>query len=317
MAVTDPTSPGLPVGLALEDWTGDALFHEYTRAANPVGRSTPLIPLEQFPAECHLDAPTGLVDLDLADALGVEGPATSPALLAGFVVVHAGDVLATTSVASSELYVVMRGEGTTTTDGDHAVHWSEGDVFAFPGGGRATHRADADATLYRVTDEPLLRYLGVAPTEARFRPTLWSAARSAAELARVAAEPAAERRNRVSILLGGAGQDQTLTATPVLWAMVGLLPVGAVQKAHRHQSVALDLILDCEPGCFTLVGPRLDAEGAIVDPRRVDWEPGGAFVTPPGWWHSHHNTSGAEAHLLPVQDAGLHTYLRTLDIRFS
>ena len=27
---------GLPVGLALEDWTGDARFHEYTRAANPV-----------------------------------------------------------------------------------------------------------------------------------------------------------------------------------------------------------------------------------------------------------------------------------------
>jgi gentisate 1,2-dioxygenase len=40
-------------------------------------------------------------------------------------------------------------------------------------------------------------------------------------------------------------------------------------------------------------------------------------VTPPGWWHAHHNESGVEAHLLPVQDAGLHTHLRTLDIRFS
>jgi gentisate 1,2-dioxygenase len=99
--------------------------------------------------------------------------------------------------------------------------------------------------------------------------------------------------------------------------MVGLLPVGAVQKPHRHQSVALDLILDCRPGCYTLVGPRLSAEGEIVDAQRVDWEPGGAFVTPPGWWHAHHNESGAEAHLLPVQDAGLHTHLRTLDIRFS
>ena len=99
--------------------------------------------------------------------------------------------------------------------------------------------------------------------------------------------------------------------------MVGLLPVDAVQKPHRHQSVALDLILDCRPGCYTLVGPRLDADGAIVEARRVDWEPGGAFVTPPGWWHAHHNESGAEAHLLPVQDAGLHTHLRTLDIRFT
>ena len=39
-------------------------------------------------------------------------------------------------------------------------------------------------------------------------------------------------------------------------------------------------------------------------------------MTPPGLWHSHHNESGAPAHLMPIQDAGLHTYLRTLDIHF-
>lgn len=317
MAITEPQSPGLPVGLALEDWTGDAQFHEYTRAATPIGRTTPQVPIERFPASLHLDAPTGVIPLDLSNPLATDGPATSPAMLASFAVVRAGESLDTAPVASSELYVVMSGTGTTVVDEEHAVRWTEGDVFVLPGGRRSTHRATADATLYWVTDEPLLRYLGVAPVEARLAPTLWPAARSAEELARVAAEPAAERRNRVSILLGGAPQAQTLTATHVLWAMVGLLPVDAVQKAHRHQSVALDLILDCEPGCYTLVGPRLTDDGDIVEPQRVDWEPGGAFVTPPGWWHSHHNESGAEAHLLPVQDAGLHTYLRTLDIRFS
>jgi hypothetical protein len=40
-------------------------------------------------------------------------------------------------------------------------------------------------------------------------------------------------------------------------------------------------------------------------------------VTPPGLWHSHHNESGRSAHLVPIQDAGLHTYLRSLDIRFA
>ncbi|MGH9009074.1 MAG: cupin domain-containing protein, partial [Acidimicrobiia bacterium] len=54
----------------------------------------------------------------------------------------------------------------------------------------------------------------------------------------------------------------------------------------------------------------------IVDPVRVDWEPGAAFVTPPGMWHSHHNESGQPARILPIQDAGLQTYLRSLDIRF-
>lgn len=55
----------------------------------------------------------------------------------------------------------------------------------------------------------------------------------------------------------------------------------------------------------------LDAEG------RIEWEAGCAFVTPPGYWHAHFNESGAEARLIPIQGAGLQTYLRTLDIRFA
>jgi hypothetical protein len=36
----------------------------------------------------------------------------------------------------------------------------------------------------------------------------------------------------------------------------------------------------------------------------------------PGLSHSHRNDFGAAAHLMPIQDAGLHTYLQTLDIKF-
>jgi gentisate 1,2-dioxygenase len=57
--------------------------------------------------------------------------------------------------------------------------------------------------------------------------------------------------------------------------------------------------------------------GDIVNPTRVDWEAGGAFVTPPGLWRAHFNESGAPALLIPIQDAGLQTLLRSLDIRFS
>ena len=99
--------------------------------------------------------------------------------------------------------------------------------------------------------------------------------------------------------------------------MFGKLPVDAVQRPHRHQSVALDLVGACEPGCYTLVGRSIDEHGEIVDPIRVDWEPAAAFVTPPGLWHAHHNESGAPAWIIPIQDAGLHTYLRSLDIRFA
>jgi len=90
-----------------------------------------------------------------------------------------------------------------------------------------------------------------------------------------------------------------------------------VQAPHRHQSVAVDLVVDCKPGCYTMVGRTLDAEGRVANGQRFDWHPHAVFVTPPGLWHSHHNESGHPAHILPIQDAGLHTYLRTLDIRFA
>ena len=80
--------------------------------------------------------------------------------------------------------------------------------------------------------------------------------------------------------------------------------------------MALDLILDCDVGCYTLVGTQISAQGKIINPIRVDWKPYSAFITPPGHWHAHYNESASDAHLLPMQDAGLQTYLRSLDIKF-
>jgi gentisate 1,2-dioxygenase len=309
---------GLPAGLVFEDWTGDARFFEYTRAANPVVPSlSPPVPIRSFPASLHQGDTTRIIPLDLADALAIDdGPATSPALVASFIQVLPGEQIATAPVATSELYHVIRGRGFSVVDGE-AIEWGVGDTFALPADATSTHHATDDAALYWVTDEPLLRHLGVAPTTRKFAPTMFTAARARAELDAVAADPRATDRNRLSVLLAGAAHPRTLTATHVLWAMYGLLPDGAVQRPHRHQSVALDLILDCAPGCYSLLGSRLDEHGEIIDPTRVDWEPGGAFVTPPGLWHAHVNESGAPAHLFPVQDAGLQAYLRSLDIRFT
>ena len=130
-------------------------------------------------------------------------------------------------------------------------------------------------------------------------------------------DPASAQANRLSVLLGNQFFPQTMTITHVIWAMFGRLPVGAVQAPHRHQSVAVDLVVDAKPGCYTLVGKTLGSDGRIKDGERFDWQPHAVFVTPPGLWHSHHNESGHPAHILPIQDAGLHTYLRTLDIRFA
>ena len=314
LAATEPVeAPALDPSL-----TAAARLHEYSRAANPIGAGiTPPVPIRQFSASLHRNATgTAVVDLDVSGELGVAGPATSPALLAAFVRLTPGDRLDTQPVATSELYYVLTGSGRSTTGDGLVIPWGRGDVFVLPAGLAASHDSTDEATLYRVTDEPLLRHLGVAPTERRFEPTLFRAQDLQDELARIEATPHARDRSRLSVLLSTADQTRTLTITHVLWAMYGTVPAGAVQKPHRHQSVALDLIISAPNGCYTLVGRRL-VDGEIVDPVRVEWEAGGAFITPPGLWHAHHNESGEPAFLLPVQDAGLQTHLVALDIRFS
>lgn len=54
---------------------------------------------------------------------------------------------------------------------------------------------------------------------------------------------------------------------------------------------------------------------SIVGDRQIAWSQGDFFTTP-GYWHEHRNESGERAYLTPIQDARLHTYLRTLDITF-
>ncbi len=333
--------PAVLVGEAGEDWTGDAVFYEYSAAVDPlaVGAIAP-VPIRRFPPGLHAGGPSRQVVLDLSADLGLPYPATSPGLLASFLVIGPGDQVDTTPGGTSELYYCLRGRGHSEVGrasasvasasaatpppappGTDRIPWSQGDVITLPAGCTTAHRADPGdpegALLYRVCDAPLLQYLGATASEERFEPTRFDARVTAARLAEVEADPDALNRSRISVLLGNRATPQTLTATHTLWAMVGVLPAGRVQRPHRHQSVALDLITACSPGCYSLLGRELDKDGNIVDPQRVEWEAAGAFVTPPGLWHSHHNESGRPAYLFPVQDAGLHTYLRSLDIRFS
>ncbi len=298
------------------DLTSDGLYYEYTRAADPIGSGAiGQVPTAEFPSSLHTTGPTRLVPLDTSKELKCSGPATSPALCANFVRILAGEELTTAPNATSQLIYVMRGKGSTQF-GMQEIPWKVGDFIVLPTGSDAHHKAEEESAFYLVHDEPLLRYLGARATQARFKPTLYTSEASLAELAKVQAEAEATNRSRVSVLLANKEMDQTLTVTHTLWAMLGVLPKGTVQLPHRHQSVALDLILDCEPGCYSLMGTKIDEDGRILDPQRVDWKPYSAFVTPPGYWHAHYNESKSQAHLIPMQDAGLQTYLRTLDIQF-
>mmetsp|Transcript_8333 Transcript_8333/g.15291 ORF Transcript_8333/g.15291 Transcript_8333/m.15291 type:complete len:441 (+) Transcript_8333:91-1413(+) len=196
-----------------------------------------------------------------------------------------------------------------------------------PNSGGALEEAgggDGSCALYYVHDEPLLRYLGARPVdERRFQPALYPGAAMRQSVADIDPVDAAtgQIRNRRGILLSNPDAPQTKTLTPTLWSLLNSIDAGATQSPHRHNSVALDLAVASGATAagrraYTLLGRELDANGHILDPVKVEWEDGAVFVTPPGWWHSHHNPGSDTAWVLPMQDAGLYTHQRTLDIRF-
>ncbi|HTU52011.1 MAG TPA: cupin domain-containing protein [Acidobacteriaceae bacterium] len=293
----------------------NALMFEYSSAADPVSSgSVPPIPYAEFAADLYAAGPSRIIPLDLSKALKCAAPASTPSLTASFLRIEAGDTLETSANSTSELFYVIRGSGVSTV-GDQEIHWSEGDFFTLPGR-PANHHAEKTSALYWVNDQPLLDYLGVQQSHPRFAPAHYTHSELSKALEQAANDPKAATRSRVSLILGNPGCTQTKTVTHVLWAMYGLTEPNTRQLPHRHQSVALDLIIDAKPGCYTLVGTELGSDGHIKNPTRVDWKSGAAFVTPPGYWHEHRNESGSRAYLTPIQDAGLHTYLRTLDITF-
>jgi gentisate 1,2-dioxygenase len=295
--------------------TKDAEIFEYSKAADPIASgATPRIPIKVFSPDLYASGRTRIIPLDMSADLRTSDPVTGPGLLANFVRIKAGESLNTAPNASSEFYYVIRGSGHTDT-ASGSIAWNQGDVFALPGV-EAIHVATEDTAFYTVNDSPLLNYLGVKKAEDRFQPTLYTRSAILAELESAKNDPEASKRSRISVLLANRNFSQTLTITHTLWSMFGVTFPGTRQLPHRHQSVALDFVVDAKPGVYTLLGSELNADGTIKNPTRVDWVKGAAFVTPPGYWHEHVNESDSDAFVMPIQDAGLHSYLRTLDIQF-
>jgi gentisate 1,2-dioxygenase len=292
-------------------------IYEYEAAANP--DITP-IPVRFHSHELHESGPTRVIPFDLSAELKTKYPATSPNLLSAFVRICPGESVSTTAVATSQAFYVIRGSGESMSSEHGKLEWSKGDLFVFPDTKECVkHTATADTAIYWVSDEPLMNYLGVAPREQKFKPTLFKNERMLAEVEQVLHAPGAEHRNRMGILLGNKStEDEGKTLTHTLWSLLNVLPAQNEQRPHRHNSVALDLAVSATPGgVYTLMGPELNDAGWVKDPVRCDWVAGTVFTTPPGWWHSHHNETDEPAWVLPMQDAGLYTHMRTLNIEFS
>lgn len=270
----------------------------------------PAIPPQVFLAERDRAfdpaTPTGLVPLDLAARLGLATPATTPLILARYARIRPGESLTTELRASTEFYYAITGSGTTTfgVDGREAIEWGPGDVFCLPGGGVVRHRAGArDAVLWVVTNEPQLAFEGCrppTPDAEPFRPAHYPAGEIRRQLHAVYLDPRGDKMPGKSVNFGNAALEAEQTTAPTLMlAMNSLLP-GEAQRAHRHNAVAVTLVVAGER-CYSMI------EG-----RRVDWAPNAVMITPPAELHSHHNEGDQLALFLIVQDGGLYYHCRTM-----
>jgi gentisate 1,2-dioxygenase len=278
----------------------------------------PPIPAHMFRAERDRalaeDTPTGLLPLDLSSALGLAYPATTPFILSSYARIRAGETLSTAFGASAEIYHVIRGSGTSTTDGADgagggvSIAWQACDTFCLPGGAPARHRAAADTVLWVATNEPQLRFEGLRPPgpgAAPIRPAFYPMAEIRRRLLEVYLDPRGAAMPGKSVNLGNVALEASRTTTPSFTlAMNSLLP-GEAQRGHRHNAVAVTLVLAGE-GCYSL-----------IDGARVDWEPDTVMITPPTVFHSHHNDGGQLALFLIVQDGGVHYHCRTMGFSFK
>lgn len=295
-----------------ELWSKRSIHWEYSAAATPDLND---IPIEVFPASLHESGESRIIPLDISNHLETDYPATSPALLANYIRICKNEKIKTKTNSSSEIFYVMYGSGHSETEFG-SIKWAKGDAFTLPTNSGALHFSVEDSAFAWVHDEPLFSYLRATPTKKCFEPAFYSQEMMFNEVEKIKQINIEKNRNRNGIILGNEANRKTKTITHSMWSLYNLITPNTVQKAHRHQSIAIDLAISADKNTYTLIGKEVDEKGKIINPVKAPWADNTIFITPPGWWHSHHNESDTDAYVFPFQDAGLHTYLRTLDIQF-
>ena len=101
----------------------------------------------------------------------------------------------------------------------------------------------------------------------------------------------AERRN---LILANPLAGNTYATTRTMVAAYQMILPGEQARSHRHTPNALRLIVDAEPGTYT-----------VVDGEKLPMLPGDVLLTPNWCWHGHGNDSTAAAYWIDFLDAPL------------
>jgi len=153
---------------------------------------------------------------------------------------------------------------------------------------------------------PVLADLRTTPGWHKKRPSLWKEPRTefqplhwSYETCRAALDQAgqwigtelAERRN---LLLFNPVGDNDYDTVRTLVSAYQMIKPGEYARAHRHSPNAMRLVLDAEPGCFT-----------VVDGVQLPMVSGDFLLTPGNCWHSHYNEGNSNAYWIDYLDVPL------------
>jgi gentisate 1,2-dioxygenase len=285
----------------------------YYSPANIFKVERPEIPRHVFSAEiaqaCAPDMPTGWVALDIGTRIGLDEAATTPLMLARYGRVRAGESLSAAFRASGEFYYVIHGDG-LATKGNETLNWQAGDVFSLPGGGETVLTAgNSDAVLLVVTNEPELAFHELpapSPDTAPTRAVRYPLADIRAEMARVRdTQKADPNASGMALHLTSERNGNADAAHPTIKLAMNALDPHAIQRPHRHNSVALTLPIRCEKVY------------SVIEGERLDWQQYALMITPPAALHEHHNEGDEMMLSLVVQDGGLYFRCRTIGFSFE
>lgn len=281
----------------------------YFNSANAFNVVHPEVPACSFaapPAMLGGTAATGWHLCDQSGALGLSTPATSPLVLARYGALQPGDSLVADFAASGTICYVIAGSG--HSEAGETLNWKAGDILFFPGAGRVRHVAAAEgALLWVVTDEPLLGFAGLRKVDSSVTgsaPVHYPSDEIARQLTLLQDAQPEARTSGCAVVFSTQELQASRNILPVLTLSLNTLAAGQAQRAHRHNSVAVTLVVQGEH-CHSDVAGQCCA-----------WAPWSTMVTPPGALHSHHNDGGRRADFLIVQDGGLHYHARTMQFEF-